>query len=89
MDQKVMESKVAFRAEGYRFVKMFPGASGKEVSISGIVDGITGTGMRKCSFTGGKKHHFSLSHTKLHCKKKYNPREEDSNDDDDSSCLES
>ena len=63
-----MESNVAFGAEGYRFVKMFPGASGKEISISGIVDGITSTGMRKCSFTDGKNHTFSLSHMKRHCK---------------------
>jgi len=86
MDEKVMESNVAFGAEGYRFVKMFPGASGKEISVSGIVDGITGTGMRKCSFSDGKNHTFSLSHMKLHCNKNYNPCEGDSDDCDDSSC---
>ena len=81
-----MESNVAFGAEGYRFVKMFPGASGKDISISGIVDGITGTGMRKCSFTDGKNHTFSLSHMKRHCNKNYNPREGISDDGDDSLC---
>ncbi len=82
MNKKVAESKVALGAMGYRFVKTFPGADGGKVSMSGIVQGITNSGMRKCSFTDGAKHVCSLSYMKLHCSKVYKPPKDTNNSDD-------